>query len=609
MPKLKIQGFDGARPRVSSTMLGENQATQADNVKLYSGELRYWRGPSLDYNPALAPVIRSIFKIYRNTSSAWFISTNDVDLVLGPLADTTEIRMYYTGDGTPRKTNWTMMTSGAAPYPSDYMPMGVPAPTTAPTFSVVSSSGTIAKTVAYVYTYVSTFGTVKEESAPSPASALITLTADQAAQVSGFATAPTTASKYNITALRIYRTIDGTTTGSGYAFVTEIPVTPSTGVATASSFTDSLSASQLGEALATSGWTTPPASLTGIVSMANGILAGFVGNTVYFSEPYFPHAWPVSYSLTVADNIVGLGSYGNQLVVVTERNPYLITGTHPDNMSQEKLPLLEPGVSKRSITSDQFGVTYASPNGLVAIGNAGRGNMTEALFRRDEWQQYVPSTLIGAVFDGKYVGCYTPAGTTTNRAMLLSRDDIPALSFLSLNATAMHVDRRNGLLYFVSALDNKIYQMDADDVNPYVFEWKSKRFVLPAGTTFSAAKVDADYDTTSASSAYQAQLAQQKAYNQTVFSQNLLGALNTTTVNTRTVDGSIMYDFGLPQDVRSIQAFVYGDGGALQASLTFSSFDALRLPAFRSREIQIKLSGNANVRSVSLATTVAELRE
>lgn len=553
MPKIKIQGFDGAYPRVSPTMLGDNHATTADNVKLYAGELRCWRGPSLTYNPGVVPTLKSIYKIYQGASSAWLTSTNDVDLVLGPLADTTEIRMYYTGDGTPRKTNWTMATGGAAPYPSSYMNMGVPAPTTAPTWSVVSSSGTVAQTLAYVYTYVSTFGTVKEESAPSPATDLIPVGDNQAAQISGFATAPTTASKYNITALRIYRTIDGATTGAGYAFVTEIAINPATGVAAFSSFTDSLLAADLGEALGTATWTTPPADLTGIVAMANGILAGFVGNTVYFSEPYFPHAWPVSYSLTVGDNIVGLGAYGNQLVVTTERNPYIITGTHPENMSQEKMPLNEPCVSKRSITSDQFGVTYASPNGLVAIGNGVRGLVTEKLFRRDEWQSYNPSTMIGSVYDGKYVGIYTVSGTT--KAMMLSRDDIPALSFLSMSATAAHVDRRNGYLYYVASSDNKIYQLDGDAANPYTYTWTSKRFVLPSGVTFSALKVDADYSSS------------------------------------------------------SVTVYVYGDNGTLQATLTVSAFDPVRLPAFRSRELQFKLTGTANVRSVSMATSVAELRE
>lgn len=614
MPRLGIQGFDGVSPRTSPTMLGQNQATIANNVKLYAGELRYWRGPTAEYTPANVPV--SIYKVYRSGSSAWLTFTADTDVVPGPLADTTEVRLYYTSTAfaKPRKTNWSMATGGSTPYPSAYYNMGVPSPTAAPTVSATASVGAnIAGTYVYVYTYVSTFGTIKEESGPSPASAAVTLTSGQGTTVGGFTNAPTTASGYNITAMRIYRSISDSSGNVNYAYVTEIAITASTGVPAAASYLDILSATQLGSALPSLTWSPPPDSLQGLVAMANGILAGFVGNTVYFCEPYYPHAWPTAYSLTVPHNIVGLGAFGNMLVVATEKFPYVIGGTSPGAMSQERLPLPEPCVSKRSIVSDEYGVSYASPNGLVSIGSGQRGVITQKLFRRDEWQTYTPSSLIGAIYDGKYFGAFNSTSySPNNQAMVLSRDDVPAMSYLSdivkLQIGALHVDQQYGYLYYYSTVDQKIYKLDADDNNPTTYDWQSKRFVFPHGETFSCLKVDADYSTANSTNQYAAQIAAISAANQLVPTNTWNAALGLAAVNVYTVNGGVLTNFPAPQTVRVINVSLYGDDGALAATLAVTSFDAVRLPPFRSREMQIRIQGNANVRGIALASTVPELR-
>ena len=628
MPKLVVQGFDGIQPRTSDTMLGQNQATLAENVKLYAGELRYWRGPVLEFSPANTPV--SIYKVYRNASSQWLTFTADTDIVAGPIADTNEIRLYYTSTAfaRPRKTNWSLATTGSAPYPVDYRNLGVVGPSGAPLVSEVSASGVhLAGTYVYVYTYVSLFGTVEEESEPSPASAPITLPDHHGTAISGFSTAGTTANKNNITALRIYRSISDGSGNFNYAFVDQIPVTASTGVVQASgtstngvaysssTYVDTRTATQLGEALPTIGWDPPPDSLTGIVAMANGILAGFVGNTVYFCEPYFPHAWPARYTLTVPHNIVGLGSFGNTLVVCTDRFPYIIAGITPDGMSQERLPLQEPCVSKRSIVSDEYGVTYASPNGLVSIGPGSRGVSTYKLFRRDEWQRYNPSSLTSVVYDNKYVGAYTVSTLVPpTQLLVLQRDDVPALSSLvdvnQLQVTAMHVDQSNGRLYFVNSVDNKIYQLDVDDLKPTTYNWRSKLFSLPRGETFSCMTVDADYDALANNAAYQAEVAAIQAYNQSLFSGDQYARkapFNTQTLNAYSLNGSTMLNYPREQTQRSIQAILYGDDGVVVASLTFSGSQPYRLNPFRTKEIQVLLSGNANVRGFALASTVQEI--
>lgn len=689
MPKLQITGFDGIIPRESPTMLGDSQAQQADNVKLYSKELRYWRGATSAFTPSISNVA-SIFKHYGASSSYWLTWQNDVNVVLSPTTDTTDYRIYYTGDGVPKKSNESLISTGSGAYPRGWYNMGVPAPTAAATVTGGSVSRTVTISVAapavvsltahgfqlgapvqfsttgtlptglatgttyyivsittdtfqvsatlngtaitttaagsgthsvfsvanpesraYVYTYVSTFGSVTEESAPSPASSIITVYTGAAVTINSFASAPTT--NYNITSRRIYRTVSGTTSDN-YLFVAEIPISTS-------SYTDNLTAAQLGTALGTIGWVPPPSDLAGIVALPSGALAGFSGNTVYFSEPFYPHAWPYKYAVNIPHKIVGIGVFGSSVVVATDRYPHLINGGIPGSMSVERVPILEPCISKRSLVSDQSGVLYASPNGLVSIGYSNRGVVTNALFRRDEWQAINPSYITATTYDGKYIATYTSAFSGVN-SFVLSTDDIPALSKVQWQANAVHVDSRTGNLYICASADGVIYQLDADELNPLTYTWKSKRFALPQPTTFSAMRVDADYGQSATASAYQAQVAAIKAHNATLFSGDLLGALNTAPINQSysdsfyssfpyrgiTLNGSILSDIPSDASARTVQVLVYGDS-VLKTTLTFTSFDAIRIPPFKTRDIELQVRGNISVRSVTMATTVQELHQ
>lgn len=544
MPQLKIMGFDGIVPRESPTMLGDSQAQTALNVKLYSRELRAWRGSTEEYTPLISNV-KTIYKYYTNHDPIWLTWNTDVNVVPNPASDSLLAwRLYYTGDGAPKKTNYTMATTGTGAYPRSYMPMGVIAPAAAPTATVVGSGTTNAETRSYVFTYVTVFPGINEESAPSPASTAVTTYTGDSVTINGFESVP---SGYGILYRRIYRTVTGASVDT-YNLVAEIPIGTTT-------YSDTLTASQLGEVIPSIGWNEPPTDLSGLIALPGGALAGFSGNTVYFSEPYFPHAWPLSYALNVSYPIVGLGVYGTSIAVLTDRYPFIISGYTPGQMSVERVPILEPCVSKRSITSDETGVVYASPNGLVNIGPASRGVVSHPLFRRDEWQSALPSDIQGAATDGRYFAFYTTY-YSTHKTMVMSRDDSPALSTLDLQATAVHIDSKTGNLYYVDPVDNHIRQADADNSTLVTYNWKSKRFMLPGATSFSALKLDADF---------------------------------TVSPGTATVK-------------------IYGEG-TLVSTTTVSSLDPVRIAPFKYRWYEIEVDAKIPVRSVAIATTVAELHQ
>jgi hypothetical protein len=600
MPYIKIDNFSGTVPRTGPTQLEGNQAQTASNVKLQSRELRSWRKPTEEYVPTTAGV-QTIYKLDGPGGAfEWLTWAHDVDVVPGPVADISDYRVYYTGDGLPKKTNWNLATTtgtGADPYPNSWLYMGVPNPTTAPTLTPSSTSGTV-ETRAYVYTYVSTFGAVKEESGPSPA-ATVDVEVTGSVTVNGFATAPTTG--YNITHRRIYRTIVGATSVS-YAFVAEIPVATT-------SYVDSLSVTQLGESLPTLSYSPPPDDLKGLVAMPNGILAGFKDNEVWFCEPYLPHAWPVAYSLSVEYPIIGLGVYDTTLVVMTTKFPYLITGTTPAAMTQTKLPLQQPCASKRSIASDQYGVLYASPNGLVSIGAGTQDIITTPLYTRDEWQTLTPTSMLGVIYNNLYM-CFHQT-TTGIEALVLARGDIPPLSFLSFDATAVYIDRSTGNIYAVSQFDNKVYQLDNDDVNNTLYEWQSKKFVMPNPMSYAAIKLQADYDYMDDQVAYNAFVQSIITANQTKFASatiGLGGGFNDDLMNFHEFNGSILEDIPTQADLRNIQVIIFADEQQVYTAGILNQ-EPIRLPVTGKAYVwEIKITGNVPVRSVIMGTSLGETR-
>lgn len=465
--------------------------------------------------------------------------------------------------------------------------------------ATATASFAAAETRNYVYTYLSTFGSVVEESGPSPASDNIAVGANQPIVLTQFLPPPGGA--YNFTGIRLYRTVVGAGSVS-YLQVAELPITTS-------SYTDTKLVAELGASLPSLYWNPPPSTLAGIVSLPNGILAGFTGNQVWFSEPYYPHAWPENYMLTVDHPIVGLGVFDTSLVVLTERNPYIISGAAPSSMTQQKLPLEQPCISKRSIQYDNFGVLYASPNGLVAIGPGIQNVITTPLYTRDEWQELMPETMLGMIYNNMYLGFYDVMGKI--KAIVMSRGDIPPLVELNFDATAVFIDRSTADIYGVSKTNNLLYQLDADTINSTVYEWRSKKFVLPNPTNFAAMKVQGDFDFQQDIGAYNALVAQITAANQALFNSGLplKSTINDSVGNSTLLNGSILTPIPPIGDTRSINVFVYGDEALLFESGITSQVPVRMASSKKATVYEVLITGNTPVRSLEMATSINELRQ
>lgn len=628
MTVLDIRNFAGEVPKVGPSALAPNQAQRATNCRLVSQEVRPYRKPLFVYTP-----LNNAETIYRGSNgsaSQWYTWTTDVNVCESPISDTSDYRIYYTGDGVPKKTDWAMATAGAGPFPNPttgWLNMGVPNPVAAPTLTLGGSGSGTAFTRSYVYTYISQFGALQEESGPSPAST-ITLQPGNTVTVSAFSAAPTT--NYNITQINIYRTETPASGIAQYQLVATIPVAQT-------SYIDSISSANISTTVLPSlTWVPPPSNMIGLINIGYGMLAGFVGNTLYICVPYFPHAWPVQNTLTFPANIIGLGMMGTSLVVCTDQTPWIVSGTSPTNMTQQKIEIREPCVSKRSVTSTLTGVMYASPNGLVGVSNLVQGVLTDGLIEREAWQNFNPATMIGTVYDGRYVGFFTfPSGGnlidggSTDLAgycMLLDKADepvralyvhmdvasfamAPPLTFMNFYARGAYLDRSTGNLYAVSATDLNIYQIDGDPVNAMTSDWKSKRFIYPSPISFACIQADGDYSNTNHAAFQAAYNAAVTANNATFASGNTLGPANDTMFGDYMFDGSAMQLLPTAADSLTGQVIVYAGG---QPVMTWSPQDnePVRLPAgFRSQVWELEVTANYNFRSITMSTSIKELRD
>lgn len=601
MAGLKLMTNGGYVPRVAPHLLQDNEAQRAINTKLYSGVLRSWRKP-LPIQPTVL-VAEGTKTIYRGLDGSggdrWIAWAADVNVVNSPIESTNPMSIYYTGDGYPKKTNSGLVGSTNGAVPDAFYKMGVPAPTSAPTVTRVGS-GSSPETRVYVYTYINVFGEVEEESAPSAVSAEVLCGAGDTVTVNGFASAPT--SNLNITKRRIYRSVSGSGS-TQFQFVTEIPLATT-------SFTDNVASAGLGETLQTLSWEEPPEGLSGLVALPNGFLAGFNDETVYFSEVNAPHAWPSAYGISVGQKIIGLGVFGQSVAVMTQGYPYVISGVSPDSMSAERLPILEPCISKRSITSDASGVTYASPNGLCVVGPGQASVVTRNVLLRDDFSEFNPTTIRAVFYSGKYFGFFNDSDTdVTNGAFILDQTlAATPLSLTNISSDALFVDPDTANLYMV--VNHRISLWEGDESNSVPYEWLSKKFVFGAPANLGAIEVDADFGNIAEGQALQKRVDDLVAENRALFGsgQDLLGSLNASALNVYTFNGSILNNIPVNVDNRYLLIEVFCDDKKVHTS-TYTSNGVFRMPSgFKGQKFEVKINGNIELRYIKMAETVRELK-
>ena len=369
----------------------------------------------------------------------------------------------------------------------------------------------------YVYTYVSAYG---EESPPSPAT---TLTGwSNGTWTIGLFTPPPDqmGTTRNLVGIRIYRTVTSTGGATTYFQVTPVGNIPAIVGATPTgdlpitqaSYSDTITDDVVvaNTQLYTQLFSPPPEDLQGIVAMPNGMCVGFRANEIWFSQPYYPHAWPASYTLTTEFPIVGLGVSGTSVIACTNGSPYVATGTNPSTMTALKVQNSEPCISRGSILGNNDGVYYAGANGLMLVTQYGAmTNTTEAWITREKWQQLTPQKNLRAVFlVSQYMalGCVRAGDTSVaQRGYTVEINSSDAQSFTiwpqpgghrigfgtltapnGYNVNNLRIDPWSSVCLVMQ--NSGVYYYDFSDPAPTVqtYTWRSKLFQQKSKKNFSA---------------------------------------------------------------------------------------------------------------------------
>ncbi len=462
-----IMPFAGIMPRVSARLLPNQNAQVATNCNFDSGQLNPSKLP-LSTGISLVANTKSIYWFNRKENAGlgfWFQWNGDVNVVRGPIANDTNLRTYFTGDGAPKFTTALLGQSGGGPYPGITRTLGLPIP---PSFNASGSTGTPAPGVqkiatAYVITYVSEFG---EEGPPSAPTAIVDRWDGASVTLSSI---PVASGNFIIASKRIYRQeLNGV-----FQFVAQV-------AAATTAYTDTLKSEALGEPVPSETWVAPSTEMIGLTALPNGILMGWWKNTLAFSEPYQPHAWPIEYRLALDYDIVGAAVSASGVIVTTTGKPYLIAGSSPASMSQNPMDVVQACVAKRSVVDMGEFVIYASADGLVACGGLQAQLITEAHITPEQWRStFNPSTIHAYRWNDRYLGLYSGGS--------FSFHPTEGFRLFTDNCDCAFLDDETGCLYVKQGTELKKWGQGA--IASYT--WKSKDFTTPPSGVFGAIKVDA----------------------------------------------------------------------------------------------------------------------
>lgn len=534
---IRINTFAGAVPKMDPGLLPPSAAQIAEDAKLERGILA-----PLRTHATVHTLGASAGSVHFHDGS-WIGLPNIVThAVPGPVATD---RLYVTGAGSPRL--YTDATT--------YVDLAIDPPAskcTATAGSVPSGmEDATPESTVFAYTFVSE---QDEETSPSPLSDPIDLVAGQTATLTGFST-PVPNRVFD--RLRIYISVTSVSGATDLYLIYEanIPTDPQ-GTLTDFSYIPASHTPQ--EIIPTLDYDTPPSSLAGIVSMPNGMMAAFSGKSLYFCEPYIPHAWPAKYVLKTDYPIVGLAAFGTMLAVLTEGTPYRVQGSHPDSMVMERIEENLPCVSARSIVDLGLAAVYASTEGLVSITASSAQILSTNLYTLDQWTALSPESIVAGRHSGSYIFTYSASGAPRRMAIVSLSGQEPYVVETVVSAKGFHHDIQTGKLYGLMSDGVSIIEWEAAGAAERHYTWRSKVFEEAFPVNFGAVLVQ--------------------------------GA------------------FSDPNDSgNNFRARVYADGDLLGSVTTLNT--PSRLPAdLRARLWEVEIVGNAYVRSVSVARTIQELK-
>lgn len=230
----------------------------------------------------------------------------------------------------------------------------------------------------------------------------------------------------------------------------------------------------------------PDDDLAGLCRLSGGYFAAFKGREVWISLPYRPEAWPEGYRFTFHDKIVTIRPSGNELFVLTEKTPWLLSGSEPQYMTQTQIMHDDRALTARGTVQVRGVVLSPGPDGLSAFAGGSAQMATAGLLDAEAWADFDPDGILAAAQDGAYLGFLSASGFVFDlregTGALTTTDDA--------GISAVFRDDEADTLYAIDA-DGWLTQWNAATGASREFVWRSKEFVLPKAVRWVAAKLRA----------------------------------------------------------------------------------------------------------------------
>ena len=361
--------------------------------------------------------------------------------------------------------------------------------------------------MSYVYTYVTVHG---EEGPPSPASDFIDRLDDGSAEITIAESAYVgRGDPDRINRIRVYRTVTGTS-GTNFQLLGTLPFGPGvsedsdqltwsdppnqTSPASAwnAKVIDAVPPVEIGEILPSEGWFPPPLGLAGLTLMPNGYFVGFKDRTLYFSEPFLPHAWDPDNAKVTDEEIIGIAVTGNILVIGTRGRPEFGSGADPLSFSKNRAKLHAPLLHKNALINAGNGAAYPSTDGLVLVGAGGARYLTQTTYDKKTWIAAAENRDQAVFHDQRYI----LFGRNQNPLMmdLTDRRDGIEVSELTEKQFGAAAKRDDDLLFM--AFDTAEYRdlriFNDDSAARAVGIWRSGLYTMPRPVSFAWCQVFAD---------------------------------------------------------------------------------------------------------------------
>lgn len=390
---------------------------------------------------------------------------------------------------------------------------------------------------------------------------------------------------------RIYRT-EGT--NPAFLFVAEIAVATT-------SYNDNVAGTNLGEPMPTLATLPPPKNLTCFMVLPNGCGVGLADNELCFSDPYMLYSWPVSNRYSFSGRGVALVKAGNSVIVLTDGQPILFTGSDPEAMSPTTIETYAPCVSKRGMVDVGGGALYPSFDGLWLVTPSGAKKITQGLYRDEEWALLNPASFQAAFFDGQYFAHHHAEGGAS-RILVLDVNEPDSITEIDEDVGALYRNEFDGRMYV--AKENRILRWDADDGARYESDWLSRAYQLPRPSTFSCAQVFARFneiippDTT------------QQDANAALMASAWMGSGEIAGHEVLAVEigGSLIVPVAEVQP-RKVQFTLLKEGVPIFTKLVTST-KPFRLPkGYRTELVSVQLSASVPTYSVAMASSMEELAQ